>query len=62
MHVANLKQDAHQLVDSLPGSADWEDLMYKIYVRQAIETGIADSEAGRVKDVSEVRASFGLPE
>lgn len=49
------------MIDSLPDNASWEDLMYKIYVRQSIEGGVADSEAGRVKDLSEVRASFGLP-
>ncbi|MCP4105044.1 MAG: hypothetical protein GY749_05845 [Desulfobacteraceae bacterium] len=35
-------------------------LMYKIYVRQAIEAGLEDSEAGRVADVKDVRAKFGL--
>jgi hypothetical protein len=34
--------------------------MYEIYVRQAIEVGLADSEAGRTLDVQEVRAKFGL--
>ena len=34
--------------------------MYTIYVRQAIEAGLEDSEAGRVLDVKEVRAKFGL--
>ncbi len=29
--------------------------MYKIYVRQAIEAGLADSEAGRTKDAGDVR-------
>lgn len=35
--------------------------MYRIYVRQAIERGIADSDADRVIDVAEVRRQFGLP-
>lgn len=34
--------------------------MHEIYVRQAIEAGLADSAAGRVKDVEQVRAEFGL--
>ena len=34
--------------------------MYAIYVRQAIESGMADSEAGRVTDVEKVREAFGL--
>ncbi len=40
--------------------ATWEDLMYQIYVRQAIESGLADVAAGRTLDVKEVRARFGL--
>jgi predicted transcriptional regulator len=35
-------------------------LLYEIYMRQAIEAGLADSEAGRTLDVKEVRAKFGL--
>lgn len=35
--------------------------MREIYVRQAIESGLADSEAGRTTDVEQVRAEFGLP-
>lgn len=36
--------------------------MHEIYFRQAIEAGLADSQAGKVKPVYEVRAKFGLPE
>ena len=59
MHTS-IKQDAQCLVDSLPENAIWDDLMYKIYVRQSIEAGLKDSEAGRTVDVQEVRAKFGL--
>jgi hypothetical protein len=34
--------------------------MHAIYVRQSIEAGLADSEAGKVTDVTEVRAKFSL--
>ncbi len=56
------KEEAHKLVDRLPKSATWDDLMHEIYVREAIERGLADSRAGRTKDVREVRAKYGLPE
>lgn len=46
----NIKPDARLLVDGLPDSATWDDLAYEIYVRQAIERGLADSDAGRVVD------------
>lgn len=58
----NIKQEAHRLVENLPENATWDDLMYEIYVRQAIEAGLEDSEAGRTVDVKEVRAKFGLPQ
>jgi len=56
------KQEAHKLVDSLPQSATWDDLMHEIYVRKTIERGIADSMAGRTTEVREVRAKYGLTE
>jgi hypothetical protein len=58
----DVKEQARQLIDDLPEGATWDDPMYKIYVRQAIEAGIADSDAGRTQDVKAVRAWFGLPE
>jgi len=61
MQTNNIKQEAYHLLQKLPENATWDDLMYEIYVRQAIEAGIEDSEAGRTIDVGQVRAKFGLP-
>ena len=55
------KEEAHKLIDQLPQNATWDDLMHEIYVREAIESGLADSEAGLTKSVAEVRAKYGLP-
>ena len=60
MPTPNIKEEAHRLVDNLPEGPTWEELMYRIYVRQAIESGLGDSEAGRTVDVEEVRSRFGL--
>jgi hypothetical protein len=54
------KEQTHRLLNNLPDSATWEDVMHRIYVRQAIETGIKDSDARRTVDVKEVRKRFGL--
>lgn len=62
MRDASIKREAQKLVDDLPEDATWDDLMQRIYVRQAIEAGLKDSEVGRVMDVREVRNKFGLPE
>ncbi|RKZ80974.1 MAG: hypothetical protein DRR19_22875 [Candidatus Parabeggiatoa sp. nov. 1] len=58
--VANVKHEAYRLVETMPENATWEDLMYQIYVRQAIESGLKDSDMGKTIDVKEVRARFGL--
>jgi hypothetical protein len=55
-----VKEEAAKLVTSLPNDATWDDLMYEIYVRQAIEAGLADSDAGDVTSIDEVRREFGL--
>ena len=62
MATPSIKEEARRLVDRLPESSTWEDLMHEIYVRQAIEIGLADSKAGRTTDVEHVRSTFGLPE
>jgi hypothetical protein len=56
------KEQAHYLVDKMPENSTWDDLIHEIYVRQVIEEGLADSMAGRTKDVKEIREKYGLPE
>jgi len=62
MEAQNIKEEARRLIDKLSDNATWDDLMHEIYVRQAVEAGLADSEAGRVTSVEQVRQRFGLPE
>jgi len=60
MKEETVKQNALQIVNQLSDDATWDDLMYRIYVRQSIESGLEDSKAGRTIDVNELRAKFGL--
>ncbi len=53
------REQAHKLVDRSPPQARRDDLMREIYVRQTIEQGLADSQAGLTKTVKEVRANEG---
>lgn len=62
MPTATVKEQARRLVDQLTETSTWDDLMHEIYVRQAIESGLADSEAGRSRSVEEVRREFNLPQ
>ncbi len=61
MTTPSIKEEARRLVENLPDNSTWDDLVHEIYVRQAVEAGLADSRAGRTTDVEQVRASFGLP-
>ena len=54
------KDEAHKLIDQLPADATREDLMEQIYVRQAIEQGLSDSEQGKLQSVQEIRKKSGL--
>ena len=58
----SIKEEAHRLVDQLPESADWDELMEQIWIRQSIEAGMADSEADRTAPVDQIRQDYGLPE
>jgi hypothetical protein len=60
MPTMSIKDEAIRLVERMPEDATWDDLMYEIYVRQALERGMADSKAGRTTPLEEVRAKFGL--
>ena len=62
MSAPNVKEEARRLIENLPEDITWDDLMYRIYVRQAIEAGLADSDANRVVDTEDIRKEFGLVE
>ncbi len=56
----NLKSRAMKLVRALPKDSSWDDLMYRIYVRQKIEAGLTDLRSGRVHSHASIRREFGL--
>jgi hypothetical protein len=56
----DIRADAHRLIDALPSGSTWDDIMYRIYVRQAVDKGIKDAESDNVVPVEEVRRRFGL--
>jgi hypothetical protein len=58
MEAVSVKDEARRLVERLPDDATWDDLMREIYVHQAIEAGLEDSGAGKLKSVEDVRARF----
>jgi hypothetical protein len=56
----SVKTEAIKLVRGLPESSTWDDLMYRIYVRQKIEAGLSDIRSGRVHSHASIRKEFGL--
>jgi predicted transcriptional regulator len=47
MSTAKAKAEVMRLLERLPDDASLEDIQYHIYVRQKIEHGMEDAEAGR---------------
>jgi predicted transcriptional regulator len=62
MEIQDVKSAVRQLADALPDDATWDDVMYRVYVRQAVDAGLRDAAEGRLVDVAEVRRQFGLLE
>jgi len=60
MGTTDIKPEARKLIENLPENSTRDDLMRQIYVRQAIESDMADSQAGRTSDTEQVRLEFGL--
>lgn len=50
------KDQVQQILEMLPEDASLEDIQYHIYVRQKIEQGLEDAEAGRVLSHAEVKS------
>jgi len=61
MEKTDLKKKVERLLSDLPDDASWDDLMYKIYVRQSIEEGLKDSEEGRLFSHEEIKKKYQLP-
>lgn len=55
-----VKGEALRLVEQLPDDATWDDVLYQMYVAQAVEAGLRDCREGRTIPVSEVRRRLGL--
>lgn len=53
--MTTAKADVRQLLDELPDDASFEEIQYRIYVRQKIERGLSDAAEGRVVSHEEAR-------
>jgi len=55
---AAIKDNAINLISSMPENVDWEDIMYEIYVKQKIEKGLADSNNKKFTSHEKVKKMF----
>jgi len=56
--MSGVKEEAIKLVDGLPEEASWDDVIYQMYVRKKIESGIKAADEGRVLTHDEVKRQF----
>jgi len=52
------KKQVLDMVKKLPEKATWDDIMYEIYVRKKIETGIQAADEGNVIPHDAVKKRF----
>ena len=57
--MSPVKQALLEIANKLPDECTWEDVMYQLYVRQKIEDGLRDVEAGRLVSEEEIEREFG---
>ena len=50
-----VKDEARKLIDKLPDSATWDDIMYEFYVKKKIAAGLKAAEEGRVVSHEEAK-------
>ncbi len=58
MTQTTVKEALKDIVEQLPKECSWDDVMYRIYVRQKIESGLAELAAGRTVPHEEVFEEF----
>ncbi len=55
-----LKDSVRSVIQLLPDTVTWDEVQYRLYVRQQIEAGLVDSDAGRLIDTDEMRHRLDL--
>lgn len=56
----DVKASARETIDLLPDDTTWDDVIYRMYVRQKIEAGLADAAVGNLISTDEARRRLGL--
>jgi predicted transcriptional regulator len=56
MKTMNLvKDEAKKLIERLPDTSTWDDIMYELYVKKKIAAGLKAAEEGRIVSHEEAK-------
>ena len=58
--ITMIKQDALDCILALPDTADWEDILYSLYVIQKIEKSLREAEKEKGVTIEEARKELGI--
>ena len=58
--VRLVKQEALDCINMLPDTADWNDILYSLYVIQKIERGQQEARDGAGISIEEARKMLGV--
>ena len=53
-----VKEEAIHLIETLPDTCSWDDIIYELYVKKKIEKGLQAVEDGRLISHEEVKKRF----
>jgi predicted transcriptional regulator len=54
LSMETAKDEVRRMLDTLPDESTFEDIQYRLYVRQAIDVGLRDLSEGRTLSQEEV--------
>ncbi len=60
--MSPLKEAAHRAIDAIPDDASLDQLLEEIVYYSKVEEGLKDIREGRVTDLDEVMAKYGIDE
>jgi predicted transcriptional regulator len=55
----SIKEQARKLLESLPETATWDEIVYQLAVRRSVDLGLADAATGRLVDPHTARHDLG---
>jgi predicted transcriptional regulator len=50
-----IKEEAKKLIEKMPDTATWDDIMYELYVKKKIAAGLKAADEGRVVSHEEAK-------